>query len=82
MTENKELSEEKKCVIQGVMHWVDVNIEIPVAYTPVLVCFKDEWVSAIRTACWCGDSWVIDGTKPILTDEITYWMHLPNPPCA
>ena len=72
----------KQCDIDVVMQWVDAEIELPVAYAPVLVCFKDEWVSAIRTAYWCGDSWIVNGNKPILTDKITYWMNLPNPPCA
>jgi hypothetical protein len=68
--------------IADVMQWVDAEIQLPVAYAPVLVCFKEEWVSAIRTAYWCGNSWIVNGNKPILTDKITYWMNLPNPPCA
>jgi len=80
-TDNKK-EQTEQCTIPSVMQWVDAEIELPVAYAPVLVCFKDEWVSAIRTACWCGDSWLVNGNKPILTDKITYWMNLPNPPCA
>jgi hypothetical protein len=78
---NAEMEQNKALLIGGVQ-WVDAEIELPVAYAPVLVCFKNEWVSAIRTAYWCGDSWIVNGNKPILTDKITYWMKLPNPPCA
>tara|TARA_R110000751_G_scaffold298120_1_gene407954 strand:+ start:94 stop:330 length:237 start_codon:yes stop_codon:yes gene_type:complete len=60
--------------------WIDSEIELPKSYVPVLVCFKDEWLSAIRTGYWCGDTWIVNGNKPILTDKISYWMDLPNPP--
>tara|TARA_R110000803_G_scaffold76454_1_gene141082 strand:+ start:18621 stop:18908 length:288 start_codon:yes stop_codon:yes gene_type:complete len=64
----------------SVSNWVAVK-EKPKCYVNVLVCFDKEWTSAERTGYWCGDSWIINGNKPILTDKVVFWRELPEPPC-
>jgi len=65
-----------------VMDWVAVNDELPDNHVTVLVAFKNEGMSSLRTGYWCGNSWIVNGGKPILTEEIVYWKKLPQPPCA
>ena len=77
-----EESDKKQLFLQDVIHWVAVEIEIPMAYMTVLVCFKGESLSSIRTAYWDGVSWIVNGSKPFLTGEITHWMQIAKPPCV
>lgn len=61
--------------------WISVETELPNPFAPVLIAFGDnEAQSAYRTGCWCGDSWVLNGSYPILTNKITHWQPLPSPP--
>lgn len=64
------------------LQWINVNKEIPLPYMTVLLSFKGEGRSSLRTGYWDGASWIIHGNYPILTKEINYWAHLPQPPCA
>lgn len=65
-----------------VMDWVGVNDELPIPYVNVLVTFKNEGNSSIRTGFWDGSSWLVNGNKPLLTEEITFWKQIESPPCA
>lgn len=71
----KQISDEDK--------WISVEDELPIAYTPVLLCFEkeSEGLRAImRTGFSCGNDFIIDGNKPILSSNISHWQPLPSPP--
>lgn len=80
--ENLDNKQTQQLNIGGVSCWVSCSDKLPIPYSPVLVCFKNEWTAAIRTANWVGDSWMIHDIEPIHSSEITHWMKVPKPPCS
>ncbi|NQY41972.1 MAG: hypothetical protein HRT87_01295 [Legionellales bacterium] len=60
------------------VNWIDAKNK-PKHGGNVLVSFNGEWVSSIRTASWTGNSWMVHGDKPLLTDEIVLWREIPEP---
>jgi len=79
--ENK-LKKGQKSPLDSVSNWVDATKETPTPFLNVLVHFKGQWISSVRTATWDGVSWSVRGGEPILTDEITHWKNIENPPLA
>lgn len=82
ITELEKEVESKALNLPVVMDWVGVNDELPTQYVNVLVTFKNEGKSSIRTGFWSGNSWIINGDRPLLTEEITFWKQIDSPPCA
>jgi hypothetical protein len=80
----KDSTESSNCNKPAVINWVAVEKELPHPYITVLICYEkvsNGMKQDIMTGRWCGDSWIPDGMKPILTSKVIYWAELPKPPC-
>lgn len=61
------------------VRWISVEDKLPDSQSWYFVCFKQGWPTE---AWWTGEQWDDFTTCNAISECVTHWMHLPNPPGA